>query len=250
MKRYLIGAMLGLLAGAILYFVQPVKWKAQALVRVGQTSQNQNQNSFPIEPLPTVVERLKSRAFVEAVAKRAKKNEVVALINIEEKAGMTIQPTKNSDSIVITIVDGSSELARTTTDAVVNELIFKHNVILQTYQNDIIKELSKLDAEADALSKRIVMATEAMRIPNCNFSEGRGAVAGFFIMMLQRDLEFKLNRSSLLREAISSVNNRSTSLLEPVSISERRLFSSLWRASLLGALSGILLSAIWIRWGK
>ena len=69
------------------------------------------------------------------------------------------------------------------------------------------------------------------------------------IMVTQTALEFKLNQASSLREAMSA-NIRPTSAIEPPSISERRIFSSIWRACLLGALSGIFLSAIWIRWGK
>ena len=44
MREYIVGVVLGLLAGAVLYFVQPVQWKGQALVRIGQISQSQNQN--------------------------------------------------------------------------------------------------------------------------------------------------------------------------------------------------------------
>jgi uncharacterized protein involved in exopolysaccharide biosynthesis len=74
MTKYLIGVVLGLLIGVVLYFFQPVQWKGQALVRIGQItqsqSQSQSQSSSSIEPLTTVVERLKSRSFVQAVAER------------------------------------------------------------------------------------------------------------------------------------------------------------------------------------
>ena len=244
-KWYLIGAVLGLLTGAILYFVQPVKWKGQVLIRVGQISlnQNQNQNSSSIEPLPTVVERLKSRSFIQGVAERAKRVEIAALLNVDEGAGMNIRPTKNSDSLEIIVVGGSSELVRAAINGVVAEVVSKHDAILKVHQADSRKELAKLDSEIDVLSKRMAVA-------DGKSSEDRGVMAGLLIMTTQPALEFKLNRASLLREAMSSANIRPTSALEPPSISERRIFSSLWRACLLGALSGILLSALWIRWGK
>ncbi len=252
MGRYLIGAMLGLSIGAVLYFVQLVQWKGQALVRIGQISQNQNQNqnqnSYSIEPMLTVVERIKSRSFLQAAAKRTNRKEVAVLLNSDD-VGMAIKPTRNSDSLVLTVVGSSPELVRATVEAVVAELVSKHDIIINAYQADIKKELSKLDAEADILSKRIAAVTEGMS-SNCKPSEGREAMAGFSIMTFQRDLEYKLNRASVLRESISSANIRPTSLIEPASISEWRMFSSLWRACLFGLLSGILLSAIWGRWGK
>jgi hypothetical protein len=242
-KWYLIGTVLGLLIGAILYFVQPIKWKGQVLVRVGQISQNQNQNqnSSSVEPLPTVVERLKSRSFIQGVAERTKRVEIAALLNVDEGAGMTIRPTRNSDSLEIIVTGGSSELVRTAIDGVVAEVISKHDAILKAYQVDSRKELARLDSEIDALSKRMAVAAKKS-------SEGRDVMAGLLIMTTQPALEFKLNRASLLREAMSSANIRPTSALEHPSVSERRIFSSLWRACFFGALSGILLSALWIRW--
>jgi hypothetical protein len=255
MTKYLIGVVLGLLIGVVLYFFQPVQWKGQALVRIGQItqsqSQSQSQSSSSIEPLTTVVERLKSRSFVQAVAERGKRNEIVAMLNVEEKAGMTIKPTRNSDSLVITVVGNSSELVRASIEAVVVELISKHDAILNAYKTDIQKELSRLDAEVDILSKHIaIMSDGAMSGSSCKPSEGKGVIAGFSIMTLESQLEYKLNRSSLLREAISSANIRRTSLIEPTSISEQRIFSSLLRPCLFGALLGIFLSALWVRWGR
>ena len=235
-KRYLIGTLLGLLTGAILYFVQPVKWKGQVLVRVGQILQNQN--SSAIEPLSTVVERLKSRMFIQAVAERVKKDEIAAWLNVDEGAGMTIKPTRNSDSLEIIVVGGSSELVRTAIDGVVAEVVSKHDAILKAHQADSRKELARLDSEIDVLSKRMAVADEKS-------SEDRGVMAGLLIMTTQSALQFKLNRASLLREAMSSANIRPTSALEPPSISEWRIFSSLWRVSLFGALFGVFVIFLW-----
>lgn len=240
---YLIGTVLGLLAGALLYFVQPVKWKGQVLVRVGQISQSQDsQSQDSIEPIPTVVERLKSRSFIQDVAEKAKRDEITALLNVDEDAGMIIKPIRNSDTLEIIVVSGSSELVRAAIEGVVAEIVSRHNTILEAYLAYFRKELARLDSEIDVLSKRMAVA-------DVKPSEGREVMAGLLIIATQTALEFKLNRASSLREAMSA-NIRPTSALEPPSISERRIFSSLWRACLLGALSGIFLSAIWIGWGK
>lgn len=258
MKKHLIGAALGLLAGAILYFVQPVQWKGQALVRIGQISQSQNQsqgqsqsqNAYFIEPLATVIERLKSRSFIQDVAKRAKRNEIMALLNVEEDAGLTIKSTRNGDSLIITVVGGSAELVQASIDSIVAELVSKHDAILNVYQADIRKELSRLDSEVDVLSRRLAAILDGQAVASPKPAEERRLVTGFGVMATQHDLEYKLNRSSLLRESISSANIRPTSLIEPASVSERRIFASLWRACLFVALLGIILSAIWVRWGK
>lgn len=254
--RYLIGALLGMLAGAMLYFIQPVQYKAQAIVRIGQISQsqsqsqNQNQNQDIVEPSATVIERLKSRSFIQSVAERAKRNEIVALLSVEEQAGLAIKPTKSGDALIITVSGGSADLVRVSIDSLVAELVSKHDAILNSYQADIRKELSKLDLELDVLSKRLARTFDGRTVASPKPAEERGFVTGFEIIAIQHDLEYRLNRSSLLRESISSANIRPTSLIEPASVLERRMFPTLWRTCLLGALLGIILSAIWVRWGK
>ena len=242
---YIIGAALGLLVGAILYFVQPAKWKGQALVKVGQISQNQNQsqnqsqNQNYIEPLETVMERLKSHSFIQGVAQRAKRDDINKFLNFDEDAGMSIKSTRNADVLIITVVGGSAELVRDSMDSVVAELVFKHDAILNTYKVDISKELARLDLEQIELKKLLAMVLK-----------GKALETGFGVMTIQHDLENKLNRSSRLRESISSSNVRPTTLIEDVSVTEKRMLSSLWRACLLGIFTGVFLSALWIRWGK
>jgi hypothetical protein len=254
MRDYIVGVVLGLLAGAVLYFVQPVQWKGQALVRIGQISQNQNQNQnqniYSIEPLPTLVERLKSRSFVLAVAKRAKNSEIGELLDIDKRSGLTVKPVKNSDSLIITVIGGSAELVQDSIDSVVAELISKHDAILDAYQADIRKELSRLDFEIDVLSKRLATILDSNVVDRGKSVEERNFAFGFEVIELQHNLDYKLNRASVLRESISSANIRPTSLIEPTFVSEKRVFSKLWRACLFGTLSGVFLSVLWVRWKK
>jgi hypothetical protein len=234
----IFGVVLGSLIGTVAYFVQPAQWKGQALVRIGQVSQSQN-NFSSIEPMTTVVDRLRSYSFVQAVAKRAKRSEVKALLNVDEEAGMSIKQARNGDSLVITVMGRSSELVKASIDAVVAELIFKHEGLLNDYERDIRNELLTLDAEVNAISNRVEAASKKNRMET-----------GFSILASQNILEEKLKRASLLRDSISSANIRPTALLEQTSMSELRIFSSLWRACLLGALMGVVVSEVWVRWKK
>ena len=254
-KSYAIGIILGLLSGLFLYYIQPVQWQGQGLVRIGQISQNQNQNqnqsqTQSIEPLATVIERLKSRSFIQAVARRANRNEVEKFLDVSEGSALTIKPTKNSDSLIITVNGRSMELVQTSIDSIVAELASKHDVILEAYQADVRKELARLGIEIDVLSKRLAVMLDGPTIANSKVAEEKVFVTGFRIMATQHELDNKFNRSSLLRESISSINIRPTGLVEPTSISKKRILSSLLRAGLLGALLGALLSMIWIQWKK
>ena len=237
MRAYIAGVVLGLLVGVVLYFVQPVQWKGQALVRIGQITQNQNQSS--IEPLPNLIERIKSRSFVLAVAKRAKNSEIEELLDIDKRSGLTVKPVKNSDALIITVIGSSAELVQNSIDSVVAEIISKHDAILDVYQADIRKELSRLDFEIDVLSKRLATILDI-----------KDLAVGFEVITIQYYLDYKMNRASGLRESISSANIRPTSLIEATSISEKRVFSKLWRACLFGTLAGVFLSVLWVRWKK
>jgi hypothetical protein len=241
-KWYLIGATAGLLAGALLYFVQPVKWKGQALIRIGQFSQSQGPNGS-IEPIGTLLDRLKTRSFAQAVAVRTKRSEFAALLSFDEGAGMSAKPTRNSDSLEVVVIGGSVELAQVAIDGVVEEIIAKHDELLTNYLADSKKELVLLNSEIDVLAKQISNA-------NVRLTRENGSVAALLIIATQPALEFKRNKASSLREAMSSTNIRRTMLVEIPSISERRILASLWRAGLLGALLGLLLTAVWIRWNN
>jgi hypothetical protein len=93
------------------------------------------------------------------------------------------------------------------------------------------------------------MATiiEGSEVASGKGTDEKGFVAGFQIIEIQHDLDYKLNRASLLRESISVVNIRRTTLIEPPSLKEQRIFSTLWRACLFGTLVGMFFSMLWVR---
>lgn len=239
--KYLVGAALGFFAGVIAYYYQPVQWKGQVLIKVGQISQNHY--SVPLEPLTTVVERLKSRSFIKSAAERANREEIKTLLNSDEGAGMSIRPVRNGDAIEIVVVAGSSGLVQNSLDAVVAELKFKHDTLLNDMLADSSRELMRLDSEIDLLSKRLLAATERPH-------QGGRTMAGLLVIAIQGALEKKMNQASVLRESVSSFNIRPTSQMESVSVTERHLISSLWRICLAGALIGVIFTALLIRLKK
>lgn len=248
-KWYLFGGSLGLVLGVCLYFLQPVRWKGQALVRIGQFSQIQAQTgpsvygTSSIEPLSTVVERLKSLSFIKAVAQRAKREELTKLLDVDGNGGMVIRPTRNGDSLDITVSAGSEEMARTAIDAIVSELVSKHQAILNLYQADAQKELAQLGLQIEVLSKQMEAFVD-------KGLSGDKAVAGLIILATQPVLEQKVNRAFELRESLSGANTRPTSLVEATAVSEKRAFTSLWRTALLGMLLGLAISITWLRVAK
>lgn len=238
MKAYIVGGLLGLLGGVILYFFQPVQWKGEALVKIGQMPQNQNS----IEPINTVLERLKTKTFALSVAKRSNNKDVENLLDVNIGSGMSVKPIKLSDSIIITIIGGSLELVKVSIDCIVTELIIRHDAILDAYQVDILEEISILDIEAADLRKRLIEITETKAV------DEKSTIVGFKIMLIEHYLDLKLVRISELRHLISHSNLKPTIVLEQPYIYEQRLFSKLWRACLFGALVGIFISVFWVRW--
>ena len=181
-KAYSIGATLGLLTGALLYGVQPVRWEGQALVGIGHILQSIPSTPVtPIESPLTVVERLKSRSFALAAAKRAKKNEIAALLDVEKGAGLTVKPIRTTDTLIISVAGGSSELVRSAIDSVVEELVFKHREILNAYMADTQRELSRIDSEMNDLSKRMA-----------GVLKGKEIGEGLAIMIMQQELNNRI----------------------------------------------------------
>ena len=246
MKAYIVGAILGLLGGVILYYVQPVQWKVEALVKVGQISQNQNQNQnqnqLGVESMPTVLERLKSKSFAQASAKRSNNKDVENILDAEIGSGINVKTFKLSESLIISLVGKSSELVKASIDSVVAELIIRHDAIIDEYKVDISKEISILDIEVADMKKHLTEITETKAV------DEKSTSVGFQVMLIEQDIDFKLTRISKLRDSISHSNIKPTILLEQPSVYEQRLFSKLWRACLFGALVGIFITLFWIRW--
>jgi len=243
--KYLTWALIGLLAGTLLFILQPTQWRGQALIRIGQI-----QSGVLIEPLPTVIERLKTNSFVTAVGERAGIDGVTALLNVEEGASITIRTVKNSDTLIITVDGGSLEIVRAAMDGIVAELIYKHSAIINAYQRDVKKELARIEDEYSLIIKQIGTVTGAANLISSKVLDANRVAEALAVLSLRHELEQINNRASLLHESISSLNIRQTTLVEPISVSVRRIFSANWRASLLGMLLGVFFCAIWIRFRK
>ena len=105
-KVYSYAAILGAVMFAVLYYVQPVMWKGEGLIRIGSLSAGTNPPLL-IEPVATVLERMKSLSFAIAVSEKAQKEELVDLLSVEKNAALSVKPIRNGDSILVTIVGNS-----------------------------------------------------------------------------------------------------------------------------------------------
>jgi hypothetical protein len=242
---YLIGAVLGLLIGAIIYYFQPITWQGSALVKTGAYKE-----SILIENNYDVIQRIYSRGFIKKVAERAKRDEIIKLLSPQDDARLSVKTIKGGESLLIEVSGGAAEIVQISIAAVVMELISSHDSLLNNYLVDIRKEEAGLYLEQDKLSKRLTLISKSQAPISNNKPEEDRLVTGFEVIAIQHALEYKMNRASKIRDSISSANIRPTTLMEPVSVYERRFFSKLWRACLFGALAGIFISAVWIRWGK
>lgn len=236
-KWYLIGAVLGLLAGAVLYFVQPVKWKGQALIRIGQIVDQGD----VVEPVGIVMERFRTHSFVRAVAERVKRNEIEDMLNVEEDNSMTVRSIKNTNAIDVAVISSQEELVRAAIDGVVAEIISKHDVYFAVFLADTTKELARVDSEIEILSERLLNMDGRPLKENAT-------MATLVNLQALHVLDIQVTRSTALKDALSSRHNKRTTVIEGPFVSEYRILSSVWRTGLLGALSGLCLSAIWIRW--
>ena len=232
LKKYLIGALLGLLVAVLLHYVAPRKFTAEALIQIGVNSEN-----VGIEGPGVIMERLKSSHFVSAVAKRANQVEIIKFLDIKRGADYTVKPIKDSNALIIKIVGDSEEFVRTTMDAVVEEIISVHADILYKNNLPIRSELLKSEAILADLNKRIATIDAA------DAGKQNALSVTMQLMELQRLKELVRNNSSDI--ALRQFAARNTSLVYPISVLEKNIFNPLWRASLFGALFGIFVIFLW-----
>lgn len=248
LKKYIIGATLGLLTGSFIYLFQPLRWEGQAMVKIGQISP-----TIPIESMQIVNERLKSNAFAHEVAKRANAAEIIELFDVNKGNRLTYRPIKSNDAFIINVVADSPEMAQSSIDSVVAELIDKHKKIVNDYQSDIHKIISYLESEIAELQKRINILSTSTPPPNIEINAKKELYTRFDPLSKQLNLsmlEQKKDQRMQHLISVGSTSARMTQLLEPNIVLEKRLFPTLWRPCLLGALVGILLSMIWAQLKK
>ena len=232
LKKYLIGALLGLLVAVLLHYVAPRKFTAEALIQIGVNSEN-----VGIEGPGVIMERLKSSHFVSAVAKRANQAEIVKLLDIKRGADYTVKPIKDSDALIIKIAGYSEELVRATMDAVVEEIISVHADILYKRNSLTRSELLEHEARLADLNKRIAT------IDALDAGKRDALKVQVQLIEIQRIRELFLNNQSLF--SLRKFAERNTFLVYPISVLERNTFTPLWSASLFGALFGIFVIFLW-----
>jgi hypothetical protein len=237
-KTLAIGAVLGLGAGALTYLIQPIQWDATALVGVGQIlSVKRDGPPALIEELLTVEERVKSPSFAAAALARMKSGTSNGISQDEYDEELSAKPIRNTNTLLISFVGKSPEIANAALHSVVDELLAKHALLFNQTQADAQAEIANLNLEIESLSKKIATS------PN-----GRSDVSGNLSLDLWRhELDDDIHRAGVLRDSVSSMNMRPTSLLEPISVTERRMIKSPWRACLFGAIAGVAASLILIR---
>lgn len=238
-KDYLIGALLGAMAGAFVSLAEPVRWEARAVIKVGyiMAPQVSGVAFIPIEPPQVVVERLKARSFLAAAAKRAKDEQIAAFLDPDEGAALKVRVIRNTDLLSLSVAGGPSELVRISMEGLVDELIYKHNLSINSYLEDILREIESIDSEIKSDLKRAAETSVSRERPL------RQASAEFDQMAAVKYVQL-----TKLRERVAASNFRSTALIEPISFFGRRKFEPLWRASVFGAISGISLAVIWVLW--
>lgn len=236
LKKYLVGALLGLLVGVLIHYVAPRKFTGDAYIQIGMTQKNKY-----IEPITLAIERMRSVYFLSVVAKKINRPEFLDLLN-EKEAGYSIKLLKGSEVIIVSVTADSAELVRTILDSVVEEIASVHADILYKKNSFIRDELLKNEARLEGLNKSIkaIIADSAGKQND-------------LIVWLQLN-ELQLKRDVIVDMSSGLMFNKSeeynTSLAYQTAPSEKNILYSLWRASLFGALLGvfvILLSSMFTR---
>jgi len=247
-KIYLAGAVLGLLFSVLLYAIQPVRWEAQALIL--NRNSNASYNVDVNDAIPIVLARLKSSSFRLAVTKRAKTDGVADILNEDKCACLIVKQIKNSGALNISVVGRTPELAKATVEAIVEELKANNSAMLDYYISRINYRISVHNREMETISRSIDLLTNRINTSQDKAGETESLSKIILIMDMRANLEKKKEQSIDLQEHLDFLYNRGTELLEPVFVKEKRLFFSLWRVCLFGALLGAFFSVLWVQWKR
>jgi len=239
-KTYLIGTVLGLLVGALIYVIQPLRLEVKAFIDISQI------DNVPIEKIDITLERLNSKSFLDAAATRVNNSRAKYLLDSEECNCLKIDVFKGTNSLGISLVDSNPVPAKLAIEAVIEELHDKQLSIANKYRNTI--EQKVFDSELIIKESSIIIDGLLNDIKAHKVSSNNTSLTSLaMIASMQNNLFVRREMLVDYKNKISKWNIIDVQLIQPVSVKHKYVFNKLWRACLFGGLLGVLLSVLWVR---
>ena len=242
-KKLIFGAFFGLLLGSIAYVLLPSKWESVPLIRIGDISVNSSASriSNKIEELPVVIERLKSLSFVSAAIKNAGRPELAEVL---KKKNIKLKKFRRSNVLEMKIRASTPELANVAAEAMVNQLISRHNNLIQevlrrSHSSQIHPETFKENEDRMKVVERMInkFQENGSSVKNSQDTSWRNyahqAALSVYIGML--------HNYKNTQHLVSS--SRPTNLIESINTSPNPVHPKLFFTLLIGMLIGLIFSA-------
>ena len=249
------GVVLGVLGAAAVLFAVPNQYEAVAVVQVGQVGQlasaaqmgMRQVSAVPAEPPAQAVERMKSSAFLFAVAKAlGDQSWMVALQNGGGTSVLSVASPKGALQLIDLKAKGDSpEVAKKIVSAAIEELARRHAEIVKP-------AVSRLTLEADLAREKIKRAeSELAKLDK--LAAGVGVKDERFTQIsLMTDLSVKKEAEifqqrqmlSDLDGALTPPNTQAAKAIEDVFISEKPVSPKKGLLLALGLVSGLLAGVI------
>jgi len=232
---------MGGVLGLVLAFVLPVKWEANALLRIGKLA------STAIEPPLQVVDQLKSKSFLNAVLKN------LGRTTAEDDASTNLfrdcfkAKVEKSELITLTLKSRSADEVRLLLNAVIIDLKNKHSKLTESTISRQFKDLEAIDLSlklAKAEVERIIKALDGHfdALNDKDFPP----VALLSSVLLARDTEIKdlSERKSILQDQLSPERTYATDILGDIEVSTNPVFSNIMLFAVAGLFIGLLLGML------
>ena len=227
------GIVLGVLVAVVLLFVAPEQYEAVAVVQVGQVGQvgrgtqvgiGGQVTSVPAEPAAEAVERMKSSAFLFAVAKAADDQRwMAALQNGRGPSVLSVVLSKGTSQLIdLKVKADSQEAAKKILGAAIQVLAKRHAEITKpavdrlNHDADLAREkLKRAESELERLNK----LTIGVGVTDERFAQ----ISLITDLRVKKEAEIFQQRQMLsdLNGALSTPNTLPAHAIEEVFVSDR-----------------------------
>jgi len=252
-KIILLGITIGTLLGSIVFFLLPAQWEAEGSIKIGQIGQigqtaRKAGEILTIEPIEDVILKLKSPAFISAVALKIGRPEIIELLGRRHggKGRLKIQQSRNSKLIRIKVRAATAELAKLEAESIVDEIAFQHYKLSEPVLNELRIRLANLEQEVNVDRKSSEVFTRRIN----NFNENTNIADLSLLLSSKVIVDRTLAANSLLltelKIALFPANTKPTRMVETIQLPFQPVFPRPWQTVLLGALLGLIFSMIWI----
>ncbi|REH38865.1 LPS O-antigen subunit length determinant protein (WzzB/FepE family) [Paraperlucidibaca baekdonensis] len=211
------------------------QYEATTLIRIGQVGK-----VGQVESIPVVMERLKSKAFLQEVCPSCDGDALASL-----SKSLTVSQPKNADVITLVVKASSVAEAKATSDHLLTTLQEQHAELAKPALSEVQRQLAEAEAE---LKLSQAQRAAVLRNVGKGLASAQSAIAVLQLaeMGSQQEAGALARQVASLRQALTTPSTRPTERMQATYANDKPISPKGALMSVLGLLLGGMFGVAWV----